>query len=52
MDMRQNETDILLREYDSSGECGNWIGKWEYQTIEGDTYTVCQDQDGEEWIED
>ena len=44
--------DKLLREYDSSGRYGNWIGKWEYEDKNGNIYTLCQDQNGREWIEE
>lgn len=43
--------DILIREWDDCNERGAWIGKAEYETPEGDSYTVCQDQNGEEWVE-
>lgn len=44
--------DKLIREEDSSGEMGQWIGKFIYEDINGNEYTICCDQDGEEWIEE
>jgi hypothetical protein len=47
-----NEGDKLIREYSDSNKWGAWIGKWEFETPEGETYTLCQDQDGGEWMEE
>lgn len=47
-----NKEDVLVREWDDSSEMGAWIGKAEYETPTGDTYTVCQNQNGEEWVEE
>lgn len=45
----QNETDKLIRNYIK--EQGLFVECWEYETLKGETYTICQDQDGEEWVE-
>lgn len=45
-------TDKLIEEYSKSNEYGAWIGVWVFEDKDGKTYSVCQDQDGEEWIEE
>jgi hypothetical protein len=47
-----NQTDKFVRQYDSSSEMGAWIGKFVYEDELGNEYTICCDQDGEEWIEE
>ena len=45
----ENETDVLISNYVK--DSGPYVECWEYETVEGDCYTVCQDQDGESWVE-
>lgn len=47
-----NEGDKLIREYSDCNDWGAWVGKWEFEDEEGSTYTLCQDQNGSEWIEE
>ena len=44
--------DKFIREYDDHAENGAWIGKFVYEDETGNEYTICCDQDGEEWIEE
>lgn len=46
------EDDTFIREYDDSNGMGAWIGKFVYEDKDGNEYTICCDQDGEEWIQE
>jgi hypothetical protein len=43
-----NSTDKLIRNY--VRDSAQYIECWEFETAEGGYYTICQDQNGEEWI--
>jgi hypothetical protein len=45
-----NEGDKLVREY--VRDSMNFVQCWEFIDEENQTYTICQDQDGDEWIEE
>lgn len=44
-----NDTDILIRNYVK--DTPNFIECWEFESLDGTSYTIFCDQDGEEWIE-
>lgn len=47
-----DQGDKLIRAYESCGAYGEWLMKREYKDKEGNSYTVCTDQDGGDWIEE
>lgn len=46
----QNPTDKEVRNYVKDQAA--FVECWDFETLEGDLYTMCCDQDGAEWIED
>lgn len=45
-----NPNDKLVRNY--VRDSARFVECWEFEEESGDLYIICQDQDGDEWIEE